>query len=278
MKLTVLVDNNTLIDRYLIGEPGVSYLIECDGKKILFDTGYSDVFLKNAQILRIDLTELDGIVLSHGHNDHSGGLNHLVQYYDRALYIPEKKIKLIYHPDALIHKCFESKPIGVSYRLDQSDFFFERISTKETYRITEHITFLGQIPRNSNFETTETIGHTYDKTGKLSRDHVLDDSALVVRTKEGLVVVTGCSHSGISNIIEHAKQVTGETHIASVIGGFHLQNADESTLLKIGCYFKKLSPDLLYPCHCTDLEAKIRLSSYVKVKEVGVGLRLHFPV
>ncbi|WP_126475195.1 MBL fold metallo-hydrolase, partial [Klebsiella pneumoniae] len=69
MRLTVLVDNNTLIDRYLIGEPGVSYLIEYDGQKILFDTGYSDVFLKNAQTLKIDLTSIDSIVFSHGHND-----------------------------------------------------------------------------------------------------------------------------------------------------------------------------------------------------------------
>lgn len=71
MRLTVLVDNNTLIDRYLIGEPGVSYLIEYDGQKILFDTGYSDVFLKNAQTLKIDLTSIDSIVFSHGHNNHT---------------------------------------------------------------------------------------------------------------------------------------------------------------------------------------------------------------
>ena len=109
MQLTVLVDNNTLIDRYLVGEPGVSYLIEHDGQKILFDTGYSDIFLQNAQTLRIDLTTIDSIVLSHGHNDHTWGLNHLTQHYDRLNFTPERKINLVCHPDALNPKKFAAK-------------------------------------------------------------------------------------------------------------------------------------------------------------------------
>lgn len=74
MKLTVLVDNNTYIDQYYLGEPGVSYFIEDCGIRILFDTGYSDVYVRNAKKMGIDLSELDAVVLSHGHNDHTGGL------------------------------------------------------------------------------------------------------------------------------------------------------------------------------------------------------------
>lgn len=278
MKLTVLVDNNTFIDRYLIGEPGVSYLIECDGKKILFDTGYSDVFIKNAQILNIDLLDLDSIVFSHGHNDHTWGLNHLIQYYDRATNPPAKKIQLICHPDALIPKYYNAKPIGINFMLEENHYFFTKICSATPVNITKNIIFLGQIPRNNNFEATASIGHTLDHCGDISDDFVLDDSALVVKTKKGIVVITGCSHAGISNIIEYAKLVSGETHIVSVIGGFHLQNADKNTLSKTGEYFQELSADSLYPCHCTDLAAKINLASYVKIDEVGVGLRLHFPV
>ena len=75
MKITVLVDNNTIIDRYLSGEPGVSYLLETSGKTILFDTGYSDMFIQNAKKLKIDLLNIDYLVLSHGHIDHTGGLD-----------------------------------------------------------------------------------------------------------------------------------------------------------------------------------------------------------
>ncbi|WP_227643611.1 MBL fold metallo-hydrolase, partial [Klebsiella pneumoniae] len=89
---------------------------EYDGQKILFDTGYSDVFLKNAQTLKIDLTSIDSMVFSHGHNDHTWGLNHLVQYYDRINFIPERKINLICHPDALTPKYFDAKAIGINYR------------------------------------------------------------------------------------------------------------------------------------------------------------------
>jgi len=81
MKLTVLVDNNTIIDRYFLGEPGLCYLIEDAGKKILFDTGYSDVFIRNAHKMKIKLTDIDAVVLSHGHSDHTGGLPHLMTMF-----------------------------------------------------------------------------------------------------------------------------------------------------------------------------------------------------
>ena len=92
MKLTVLVDNNTYIDQYYAGEPAVSYYIETDDIKILFDTGYSDIFIKNACSMGIDLDSLTHIVLSHGHNDHSRGLKYLRHHYD----LPD--IRLIAHP------------------------------------------------------------------------------------------------------------------------------------------------------------------------------------
>ena len=99
MKLTVLTDNNTYIDQYYLGEPAVSYFIEDEGIQLLFDLGYSDVYLRNAQKLGIDLTKVDTVVLSHGHNDHTGGLSDFP-----AL---EHRVKLIGHPQV-----FEEKRIG----------------------------------------------------------------------------------------------------------------------------------------------------------------------
>ncbi|MBQ1439018.1 MAG: MBL fold metallo-hydrolase [Solobacterium sp.] len=79
MKLTVLTDNNTIIDRYYLGEPALSFYLEDGDRRILFDTGYSDVFLRNAEALGIDLHAITDIVLSHGHNDHTGGLRYLLE-------------------------------------------------------------------------------------------------------------------------------------------------------------------------------------------------------
>lgn len=109
IKITVLVDNNTLIDSYFCGEPGVCYYIEADNKKILFDTGYSDIFIDNAHILNIDLAEITDLVLSHGHNDHTWGLSHLIQHFDRRNIETQEAKHLIYHPDALIPKNFNLK-------------------------------------------------------------------------------------------------------------------------------------------------------------------------
>lgn len=82
------------------------------------------------------------------------------------------------------------------------------------------------------------VGQTVDDKSEITDDYVMDDSALAIKTEDGLVVVTGCSHAGIANIIEYAKQVTGEKHIVSVIGGFHLQNADEDRLMQTGITLK----------------------------------------
>ena len=85
MKLTVLVDTNTLIDRYFYGEPGISYFIVDEGKRILFDVGYSDAFIRNAQKMNIDLRNTDFLVLSHGHLDHTWGLEPLIKLYTEAI-------------------------------------------------------------------------------------------------------------------------------------------------------------------------------------------------
>ncbi|MBN6045010.1 MBL fold metallo-hydrolase [Citrobacter sp. ku-bf4] len=278
MKLTILVDNNTYIDRYLTGEPGVCYFIECSGLKLLFDVGYSDIFLKNAQILGLDLTHIDKIVLSHGHNDHTWGLNHLFQHYDRLPSPPPKKVDIVAHPAAFLPKFYASKPIGMNHNALCFDYFFNVISSTQPLKLSEEITFLGQIPRLNHYEAQNPVGHTHDHDNKLTADYVIDDSAMAIKTKDGLVIVTGCSHAGICNIIEYAKSVTGESKIASVIGGFHLLNADESLLSETGKYLSALSANTFYPSHCTDLAAKIHLSRYVDLKETGVGLTLTFPM
>ncbi|MCG9509368.1 MBL fold metallo-hydrolase [Providencia rettgeri] len=277
IKITVLVDNNTLIDSYFCGEPGVCYHIEADGKKILFDTGYSNIFIDNAHILNIALANITDLVLSHGHNDHTWGLGHLIQHFDRRNIEAQQTKKLIYHPDALIQKKFQSKVIGANTPKDILSAYFDCIETTEPYYLSNNIVFLGQIPRENNFEGQEPIGTTLDNDNNEVDDYVLDDSALAIKTSEGLIVITGCSHSGICNITEYAKKVTGINKIVTVIGGFHLQQASKEVLECTGNYFNQQDLMHIHPCHCTDLNAKIHLAQYAAVQEVGAGLQLTYP-
>jgi len=147
--------------------------------------------------------------------------------------------------------------------------------TREPYWITDNIVFLGEIERSNNFEGKDAIG-TYEKDGMMKKDYVKDDSALVYKSSEGLVIITGCSHAGICNIVDYAKKVCGEERIVDIIGGFHLLDPENEVLEKTVDFFRDLKPDKIHACHCTDLKSKIELSKVVEIEEVGVGMTLAY--
>ncbi len=264
MKLVVLVDNNTFIDEYYLGEPAVSYYIEDGDDKILFDTGYSDVFIKNAEKMNIDLNQVNKLVISHGHNDHTGGLKYFLKN--------KRNIELISHPKSFDYKEDDSLYIGAPIEKDELSKLCRLKLSKEPVQISEYITYLGEIPSSNDFETRCKIGKTIVNGQKVD-DLVEEESAIVYRGQNGLFIITGCSHSGICNIIEYAKKVCNDDRIYGVIGGFHLFKDDERLKKTIG-YLKGNNIELLYPCHCVSLEAKIKTAGQMKIHEVGVGLKL----
>ena len=279
MKLTVLVDNNTLIDRYLRAEPGVSYFIEIDGKKILFDTGYSSIFLSNAAKMGINLLDIDFVVLSHAHLDHTWGLQHLIQHHADARFgnMARKRPTLLAHPLVFTPRTIPGLgQIGclVSEKTAR-DYFNVRLSS-EPFQIHPQLTFLGEIERVTAFESKVPIGKI-QMAGSEQDDFVMDDSALVFQSAEGVVIITGCAHAGICNTVEYACRVSSENRIYDIIGGFHLLDPPESQLNGTVEYFKKRHPRTVHACHCTGLESKLALSQVVKIEEVGSGLTLTFP-
>jgi 7,8-dihydropterin-6-yl-methyl-4-(beta-D-ribofuranosyl)aminobenzene 5'-phosphate synthase len=278
MKLTVLVDNNTLIDRYFYGEPGVSYYIEADGKKVLFDVSYSDIFIQNARMMSIDLLDLEDVVLSHGHLDHTWGLDPLVRMYTEVGLegLPAKRPKLVAHPGALLPKWNDDMPLsGSLIGVETLSAFFELKLSKVPFHLSENLVFLGEIERTNNFEAQEPHGKILDN-GIEKDDYLLDDSALAYKTDRGLVIITGCSHSGICNIVEQARQVCGEQRVLGIIGGFHLMEPPQEQLQGTLDYMQALNPGELHACHCTDLDSKIALAKVANLKEVGVGLTLEY--
>lgn len=278
MKLTVLLDNNTLIDRYFQGEPGVSYLLEVDGRKTLFDVGYSATFLSNAQKLNLDLLEVDHVVLSHGHLDHTWGLFPLIQLFTEARIEKKmvKKPKLIAVPGVFSSRRSHDLPeIGSLLTPEKLSSHFEMQLTLGPLWLTDHLLFLGQIERKNDFEAPMPLGHVLENGEEIS-DRLLDDSALVYRAPGGLVIITGCSHSGICNIVDQACRVTGESRVLDIIGGFHLMAPPKRQLLGTINYLKEVNPGVVHACHCTDLKSKIELSRQINIEEVGVGLTLLF--
>lgn len=217
-------------------EHGLSFLLEVDRKKILFDTGASDLYKRSAAKLGIDLGKVDRIVLSHGHWDHGNGLEYMMG------------VPLICHPGCFVKRYRKSDDtnLGLSLSREELDDRFELETYPHPVRLSDHLWFLGEIPRKNNFEAKTTKYILEDG----SDDFIMDDTGLVAVTRKGLVIISGCAHSGISNMIEYARQVTGIFRVAAVIGGFHLKAANKQTRKTIE-YFEKLEVPQLIPSHCT---------------------------
>ena len=267
MKATVLVDNYVPNKYDLLGEPSFSCLIEDQQSKILFDVGMSAIPFINAKKLKKDLSDVSHIVLSHGHLDHSWGLENYISRFK-----PNKKVKLVCHPEALYKKKYGRVNIGIKRDEQHLEEHFSIVRTKEPYWITDKIVYLGEIERKNDFEGKEPIGKT--KHGKkYDPDYCIDDSAIAIDSTHGIVIVTGCSHSGICNIIEYAKNVIGKDKVRYVVGGFHLQSDDEGNevLNRTVEYLQELNIEIVYPCHCTNLLGKMKLGERMKIGEFGVG-------
>lgn len=244
MKITLLNENSSGRQNHklCLAEWGLSLYIQTGEVNILMDTGHTDVYLHNAKQLGIDLETVDFIVLSHNHWDHTGGLR----------FHPFKtKKKLVIHPQIL-----DKLPKEESEKIKND---FEIITSTKPIEFTKNVFYLGEIPRVNNFEKGEWKG-----------DSMKDDSAIAAKTDKGTIVVSGCSHSGICNICDYAKKVTGQK-LYAVIGGFHLFEEDKETIEKTIEYFKKEKPGQLFPMHCVDHAAMSQFYNNFHCKKYSSG-------
>ncbi len=275
LTLTVLVENTTLTDHDFCGEAGLSFLLETAGKKILFDTGLSGLFLKNAEKMGIDLGDLDALVLSHGHRDHTGGLGALGRYVtgDDPERVQHRMPELIAHPRCFWPKEKEGRNNGSLMSEAEARKLFAVTLSGAPVWITDDLVFLGEIPRQFSFEQVDPgkrgIIHP---DGTREPDQLLDDTALAFRSGNGLVIITGCSHAGICNITEYARHVCGERRVAGIIGGLHLVSPTREHLEKTGNYLRDLDLSAVHACHCTPFASKVALLAFCPVRETGVGI------
>ncbi|WP_303918471.1 MBL fold metallo-hydrolase [Draconibacterium sediminis] len=260
LTVSILTDNTA--GGQFLAEHGLSYLVEINNEKILFDAGHSDVFLKNAEKLKVDIeNEMKTVVLSHGHWDHGNGLKYL------------KNKTLITHPDSFSKRYRKTNHtlVGLELTKNEIEKQFTLMESRDSLQLSKNLFFLGEIPRNNDFESQSTSFEFANG----SDDFIPDDSALAAIVNNELVVITGCSHSGICNICEHAKKITGVDKIKAVIGGFHLKEQDKQSLKTVE-YFKKSKVEKILPSHCTALPALALFHSSFTTEQVKTGMVFRF--
>ena len=268
VKIIGLVENTTEKDE-LKSKHGLSLYIETERKKILFDVGPNDLFLKNAEKLGVNIEDIDTVVISHGHVDHCGGLKYFLE--------KNKKAKIYIRPQATEKHYVKvlGMPFyaGIERELIKSD---RLIFTEDRFRLDDELTLFSDV--RGKFPLPKSDGNLFvKKNGKIVPDDFCHEQNLVIKSGDKRILVCGCAHAGVVNIVERAKEIFGE-YPTAVVGGFHLYEPTKKryesgeyiddvalALEKIGATF--------YACHCTGEKAvermKIRLGDKLTYIRTG---------
>lgn len=256
-KATVLCENSVFWNEGAVAEHGWSVFIQTDQGNLLLDTGQGLGIINNARILGIDLTSIKGIVLSHHHYDHTGGLKSVLENIN-------KSIPVYAHPDifkeSYVTRRGKIRYIGIPYKKELletlgADFKF----SPAVREILPGIFLTGEIPRLTSYEKGDT-DLVVKSAGAFVKDSIIDDQSLVIKTVQGLFVILGCAHSGIINTLEYARKITGEERIHTVIGGTHLGPVSEEQKAESIKDLKKYNVSKLGVSHCTGLQTAARLA------------------
>jgi len=255
LKITIL--STMLADYGTLGEWGFSALVEVDGRRMLFDSGaHPDTVLKNAKALNIDLAGIDEMVLSHNHNDHSGGIVTLrtelmkadpkalsVAHVGKGIFIPRVNKQGKDENGALpIRAAYES--LGGSW-----------IEHDKPTELLPGLWLTGPVPRPNDEHNWSGYRQMADGT----EDIVQEDSALIFDTEKGLVMLTGCGHAGVVNIAQYARATVREAPFEAIVGGLHLFRADDKTIAWTISKLQPMGVRHLLGAHCTGIEATYKL-------------------
>lgn len=256
LEITILCDNTVGPARKgMLGEHGFSAMIRRGGECVLFDTGQTGVPLVN-NMKALKLKRAEDAVLSHGHYDHSGGLPMLIE----SGFAPSR---VFTHSDAFLPRFKRVRGNLVSIGMPFDPKILEVagasvVASGSPQQVKDWLITTGEVRRES-FEHPETeffIG----RGGGIEKDGFRDDMGVVAALEgKGLVVLTGCAHSGVINTVNHAREITGIEEVFAVIGGFHLNDAGEEKLEMTAAALKEIGAKRVVPCHCTGFAASCHM-------------------
>lgn len=274
-RISILVDNEVLPGLELIPEHGFSALVERGSDRILFDTGQGPVLKHNARALEISLNPLSAVVLSHGHYDHTGGLLQVLE--------SNPGIRVVAHPAVFSPHLKSTSPdatftsIGMPYAkktLESGAATFHLVSEPE--EIAGGIWFTGTVPRVFPKVADERL-KTMDRNVPIA-DPLLDDCSLVLETAAGVVLLLGCAHAGVRNILAHVRGMLGIDRVHAVIGGTHLGLSDPEETYRAIDALEQARVQVLAPTHCTGTGPKDILKAHFRDRyyDARAGTALEF--
>ena len=267
MEIVTLVEDYAGYDTHFLAQHGVSFLLDVEAKgvrkRILMDAGQSaGPILHNMDLLGLDPTDVDVIFLSHSHADHTKGLAGMLRAIEKEA-IPVVAHPTIFRPNYALQPCLQH--VGIT-----GENSAERIEelggclvlVREPFELFPGVLSTGEVEMATDFEM-QKVGLYNVEDGSLVQDQMLDDMSLVVNVRgKGLVVVTGCGHAGIVNIVKHARAITGIDRIEGVIGGLHLIEAGwEERIEKTAAALPAFDPGWVIAGHCTGFAALKQIST-----------------
>jgi 7,8-dihydropterin-6-yl-methyl-4-(beta-D-ribofuranosyl)aminobenzene 5'-phosphate synthase len=262
LKITILCENSVILPFGLIGEHGFAAYVECRDRIFLFDTGQGKSLLNNSRILEKNLKNIEFLYLSHGHYDHTLGIPDLLTI--------KSPLTIYAHPDIFKDRVWikddKKKFIGMPFKRSYLEGLGAKFSlSKEFCQIGKGIYSSGEITRKTPFEKIDAGMKITDDNNNLIDDKILDDHSLAINTSKGLVIILGCAHSGIINIINHFAEKVGTNEIYAVLGGTHLGFASSLQIEETIKAIEKYNIKKLGASHCTGLEVAAKL--YNKLKD-----------
>lgn len=253
LKITVLVEN-TAGRLGVLAEHGLSFLIETGGENVLFDTGQGFVLTHNLNRLGRRLDDVETVVLSHGHYDHTGGLHTAVSLMNKPT---------VYAHPAAAHPKFRRNADGSSRSIGIPDPDLKAltesnwIQTDAPIDLPGGLHLTGPVPRIASFE--DVGGPFYRDEACTHPDPIEDDQAAFIQTAHGTVVILGCAHAGLINTLQYIQNLTDNRPIHTVIGGMHLHSASEERITKTIEALRIVDIRSIFACHCTGVDAASRL-------------------